>query len=159
MAIARRHLRTLVVVVFALTGPTMLALDFLLRHFFFGGQPDDVRAFLTEHVTPFAWCVLPFPLVGGIVGYRWYPKRFRTSLERWRRDTTLAPETAIERADLEALFLTTSIAQLPAILGDLSLIIGARPTPALCSTSIATCAILAIGLRARAEEHLVAHRS
>lgn len=143
---ARTRVRSLLVLVIALAGPSMLALDIVIRHFFLGAQPADVRAFLAEHVTPLAWCIVPLPLVGGIVGYRSYPSRFRARLERWRRDATLSAEAASERADLEALFLATTLAQLPAVLGDLSLILGAGLAPVVCSTTIATAAVLAIGL-------------
>lgn len=140
-----RNVRALVVIAISLAGPMMLVLDFVLRHFLIGGQPDDVRAFLADHVTAFAWCVVPFPVIGGIVGFRWYPSRFRKSRERWRRDPSISDVVATSHADLEALFLTTTLAQLPAVLGDLSLVLGARPAPALCSTTASVTAVLVIG--------------
>ena len=140
-----RNVRALVVVAIALAGPMMLGLDFVLRHFLIASQPDDVRAFLAVHVTTLAWCVVPFPVVGGIVGFRWYPSRFRKSLERWRLDRALSEEDASSRADLEALFLTTTLAQLPAVFGDLSLVMGARVAPALCSTAASVTAVVLIG--------------
>ncbi len=145
----KTRLRALFVIVIASAGPMMLGLDFLLRHFLIASQAADVRAFMAEHVTPIAWGVVPFPLLGGVVGFRWYPARFRKSLERWRRDSTITPDVAAERADLEALFLTTTLAQLPAVLGDLSLILGAHVAPALSSTAVSVTAVIVISLFAR----------
>ncbi|MEO8877017.1 MAG: hypothetical protein ABI461_15600 [Polyangiaceae bacterium] len=88
---SNRTSRVLIVLAIALAGPAMLALDFVLRHFF----------------------------------------------------------VVSERADFEALFLTTTLAQLPAVLGDVSLVLGASVAPALCSTAASVTAVLAIGLFAR----------
>ena len=126
----------------------MLGVDFVLRHFVIARQPADVRAFLADHVTTLAWCVVPFPVIGGIVGFRWYPSRFRKSRERWRLDATISDEVASTRADVEALFLTTTLAQLPAVLGDMSLVLGARVAPALCSTTASVTAVILIGMLA-----------
>lgn len=123
----------------------MLGVDFVVRHFFIASQPADVRAFLADHVTTLAWCAVPFPAIGGIIGFRWYPSRFRKSRERWRLDTTISDEAATTRADIEALFLTTTLAQLPAVLGDLSLVLGAHVAPALCSTGASVMAVILIG--------------
>lgn len=111
-----------------------------------GGQSDEVIAFFADHVTPFAWGVVPLPILGGIAGFRWYPKRFRKSLERWQRDPSVSAEQAASRADIEALVLTTTLAQFPAVFGDLSLILGARITPALCSMTASLVAVIAIAL-------------
>lgn len=141
----KTNLRPLILGVIAVTGPAMLALDFLLRQIFMGTEPAEVRAFFADRVTPIAWCFVPLPVLGGIGGFFWYPKRLRVALDRWRRDTTLSAEVAAERADFEALFLSTTLAQVPAILGDLSLILGARPAPALACTAASVTAILLIG--------------
>ncbi|MEO7108895.1 MAG: hypothetical protein ABI183_00540 [Polyangiaceae bacterium] len=139
-----RWLRVLIVAAIALSGPMSLGLDFTVRAWVLGGQSEEVVAFFANHVTPFAWCVVPLPILGGIAGFRWYPTRFRKSLERWQRDRTVSVEQAASRADLEALFLTTTLAQFPAVFGDLSIILGARLTPALCSTTASVIAVLAI---------------
>ena len=55
---------------------------------------------------------------------------------------------SLQSAELTSLLFATTLAQLPALLGDVSIMLGARLTPAICSTCISVTAVLAISLRA-----------
>lgn len=158
-------LRGLVVAGVACAAPVALALDLVARHFVVGSQPPDVQQFLAVEITRFAWFAIPGPVLGGLLGFKLYPRLFRRALARARgpvvAETAEGPapsapitqrdEVAEQRADLEALLLATTLAQLPALFGDLSVMLGARLAPALCTTSLSTLAVIAIGALARAQ--------
>ena len=138
--------RLFLVLAIALAGPTVLLLDLLVRRFAIGAQPEEVRSLLAATMTPLAWWVVPLPLVGGVVGFLWYPPRWAKARARWQRDPATSAADAVQRAELEALLLTTTLAQVPALLGDLSVMLGAEMAPALCATSLSVAAVLLIGL-------------
>ena len=135
--------RTLLVFVIALAGPMAFGVDLLARQLVFRDQPEDLRAFFTEHATTFGWYIVPLPLLGGLIGFFRYPSMLRTALAKLGDAPT---EQAKSNAELKVLLLTTTMAQLPALLGDLSVMMGARLTPALCSTSISVTMVILIGL-------------
>lgn len=141
----RSTTRLLLVLAIALAGPMAFGLDLVARQIVFRDQPEDVRAFFTEHATTFGWFIVPLPLASGIVGFVLYPSMLRKALAKLGAG---ASEAGRSGAELKALFFATTLAQLPALLGDLSVMMGARLTPALCSTSISVTAVLAIGLLA-----------
>ena len=122
-----------------------LGFDLIARHFVLASQPDDVRQFMTETVTRIAWCIVPGPFVGGLLGFLLYPRLFRSNVARLRKDESAKPDGIEERADFKALMIATSLAQAPALLGDISVMLGARLTPALCSTGISVTAVMLIG--------------
>jgi hypothetical protein len=143
-------LRGLVVAAVACAAPVALVLDLVARHFVVGGQPPDVQQFLAVEVTRFAWFAIPGPVLGGLLGFQLYPRLHRRALARARGPAVTGPDPAAEqRADLEALLFATTLAQLPALFGDLAVMLGARLLPALCTTSLSTLAVVAIGVLAR----------
>ena len=141
--------RALLVAAFASAGPMALVIDLVARHFVVASQPADVQAFLADNVTPLAWAIVPGPLLGGLVGFFRYPARYQKALARSEKDLSTSREDREERADIEALFIGTTLAQLPALLGDFSVMLGARLMPALCATSISVAAVVIIGAFAR----------
>jgi hypothetical protein len=106
---------------------------------------------MAEHVTRFAWFVVPGPLLGGILGFILYPRMYRSALEKSRASGSKLPNLE-QKADLTALLLCTTMAQVPALFGDLSVMLGANLTPALCSTSLSMTAVTLIGLLARPKD-------
>jgi hypothetical protein len=145
----KRLVRTLLVLAFAFAGPMALVIDLVARHFVVASQPAEVQQFLADHVTPLAWVIVPGPLLGGLLGFFRYPVRYAKALARAAKDPSTSRADAEERADMEALFIGTTLAQLPALLGDFSVMLGARLAPALCATSISVAAVLLIGTFAR----------
>jgi hypothetical protein len=143
-----RSTRALLVAMIAAAGPTALGLDLLARRFVMAEQPEDLRQFMAEHVTRFAWFVVPGPLLGGILGFMLYPRMYRSALTKSRASGSKLPDLE-HKADLTALLLCTTMAQVPALFGDLSVMLGANLTPALCSTSLSMTAVTLIGLLAR----------
>jgi hypothetical protein len=145
----KRLARGLLVAAIAGAGPMALAFDLVARHFVVSGQPAEVRQFLADHVTPLAWAIVPLPLASGLFGFFRYPVRYAKALARTANDRSTSREDAEQRADMEALFLGTTLAQLPALLGDFSVMLGARLAPALCATAISMTAVVMIGAFAR----------
>ncbi len=157
-------LRALLIAAVACAAPAALALDLVARHFVVGGQPADVQRFLAVEITRFAWFAIPGPALGGLLGFKLYPRLYAKALARARGPVAAEgaaaaeaaeaagdarDELAEQRADLEAVLFATTLAQLPALLGDFSVMLGARLPPALCTTSLSTLAVLAIGAFAR----------
>jgi hypothetical protein len=132
----------------ASAGPLVFGFDLLARQIVIGTQPPELQAFMAEHVTRIAWWLLPIPLAGSLAGLLLYPRIYRRFLQRHLSSppTGTSPE---QRADLEALFVAASLAQLPSLLGDFSVLLGARLGPALCSTTISTLSVLLIVLLGR----------
>jgi len=147
--VSQKLTRTVILGAIALAGPMALGFDLLARRVILGSQPEDVRQFMAEHVTRIAWYVVPLPLLGGIVGFLLYSGIYRRNLARLPSETAAIAEASAQRADLKALFVATTLAQAPALLGDISVMLGARLTPALCATSISVTAVVLIGLLAR----------
>jgi hypothetical protein len=143
-------LRWLVVFGIAIASPAALVLDLIARRFVLSGQPEEVTQFLAVEVTRFAWFAVPGPLIGGLLGWVIYPRMRRWAIRR------IGPEPgkeaqAAQRADLEALLTATTCAQAPALLGDVSVMLGARLAPAICTTSCAVAAVLALAAATRSQ--------
>ncbi len=135
--------RRVLVGLIALAGPVILGLDLVVRSFLMSMQPEDVRELLAESVTRLAWFCVPAPVVGALAAFFSYPRLYR------RFASSAAPDH--RAAELKALFLAASFVQLPALLGDLSVMLGANLGPALTMTAISTAAVLALGAFARAD--------
>lgn len=136
--------RRLLVALVALAGPVVLCLDLVVRSFLMSMQPEDVRELLATEVTRFAWYCVPAPVVGAAAAFVAYPRMFAKFLAASKGDR--------RAADMKALFITASFVQLPALLGDLSVMLGANLGPALTMTTFSTVAVLALAAFARGRD-------
>lgn len=136
--------RSVLVGLMLCAGPILLGLDLVAQRLILGGQPEDLREIVSGYATQFAWYVVPGPLLGGIAGLLLYPKIVEKQLAR--ATPNMDPNQAKQGADLMALMFSASIPQLPALLGDISVMMGASLKPVLCSTSISVLAVLTIAL-------------
>jgi hypothetical protein len=141
-----RQTRTILVGLMLCAGPILLGLDLVAQRLILGGQPDDLREIVSGYATQFAWYVVPGPLLGGVAGFLIYPKIFNKQLSR--ATPSMDPAQARQGADLMALMFSASIPQLPALLGDISVMMGASLKPVICSTSLSVLAVLAIAVLA-----------
>lgn len=124
----------------ALAGPAIFGLDLVVRHFVLGGQPEDLRAFLAENVTKVAWFLVPGPVIGGLLGFFAYPRVYAKAYAKTEGDH----DAKHAAADLRALMVACSLPQLPALGGDLSVMLGSGLLPAVCMTSTAVVAVVVI---------------
>ncbi len=129
----------------ALAGPVIFGLDLVVRLVILRGQPDDLRDFLAEHVTRWAYLGVPLPALGGLAGFFAYPRVYARVFAKAKGPD----EARRSAADLRALLVACSLPQLPALAGDLSVMLGARLLPAICMTSSAVVAVVAIAVFAR----------
>ena len=75
-------------------------------------------------------------------------------LQRWLvarslkkpRDPRLTPEQARDSAEFDALMLSTSVPQIPALLSTVAFLFGARLTPVLVTVCLATVGVISLGL-------------
>lgn len=130
----------------ALAGPVLLGLDLIVRRLVIGSQAEDLQEFLAEVVTRVAWLATPGPVVGGLLGFFVYR---RLHAKAMASGTDVDPVVREQRADTRALLLSCTMAQLPALLGDLSVMLGARLTPALVMTGTSVALVLVIAAFAR----------
>ena len=132
--------RALLLVVIATAGPVMLMADLVARKIVLDGQPEDVREVVSDFATKVAWACSPGPLLGGVVGLFVYRALAR------RAQAKLAPgdEKARMSAEMSALVFGCTPAQVPALIGDFAVIIGASLTPALVMTSTSVACVLLI---------------
>lgn len=138
--------RRLLVVLVASAGPAILGLDLIVRHFLMSMQPEDVRELMAETITHYAWFCVPGPVIGTIAAFFAYPRLHAKFLAKSGVDHG---KGAMAGADMRALFITASFVQLPALLGDFSVMLGANLGPALTMTSISTAAVFALAAFAR----------
>ncbi len=141
--------RALVLVAIAVAGPIALGFDLIARRFVLANQPEDVRLWMAEQITHYAWFLLPGPVLGGLLGFALYRSMVRKAEVRIATLDLVRQGAEREKAELPAMLIGTTMAQVPALLGDLSVMLGARLTPALCTTAISVTMVLAIGLYGR----------
>ena len=137
--------RALVVVAFvAISTPLAVAIESLWRRSMMPPEFEEVRAWLEPSVTPWMW-LTPFAAALGIpLGLR---------LQRWLVRRNLARLPAHRRAPvheatavIDAMLLSTSVPQVPAVLATLGLLIGSALLPVLVATGVATVGVIVIGV-------------
>ncbi len=124
--------------------PLALALETGLRRALFPAEFDEVRMWLGPSITPWVWlgpvaCALAVPL--GARVQRWLVARHLARLPAPRRT-----ETERAEAEFDALLLSTSAPQLPAVIATLAFMLGASLLPVVVAMIVATAGVLALGL-------------
>lgn len=147
MDVASPRTRALrIIAVVAVSTPLAVVFETLLRRWLMPPELEEVRAWWEPSVTPWMWLMPPLALVGiplGLALQRWLVRRNVAALPEHRR--TPAAEA---KAVLDAMLLSTSVPQVPAVLATMGLLVGSRPAPVLVATAIATAGVLLIGVRA-----------
>jgi hypothetical protein len=132
-----------VVAIVAISTPLAVAFETVLRRWMFPPEFDEVRAWLEPIVTPWMWLTPVLAALGIPLGLR---------LQRWLIDRNLARLPAHRRsaateatAVTDAMLLSTSVPQVPAVIATLGLLIGSAALPVLVATAVATAGVLVIG--------------
>jgi len=137
--------RALVVVaIVAISTPLAIVFETVARRWMMPPEFEEVRAWLEPSVTPWMW-LTPFAAALGIpLGLRlqrWLVARNLARIPDHRR-SPVTEATAVS----DAMLLSTSVPQVPAVLATLGLLIGSAPTPVLLATAVATAGVLVIGV-------------
>lgn len=138
----------------AASTPIALAFETGLRQIMFPPEFDDVRMWLRPTITPWVWLAPVLSALGLPLGF---------ALQRWlvRRDLArIAPEQRTDgrraTAELEAMLLSTSVPQLPAVISTFAFMAGSHLLPVVAAMVVATAGIMILGL---AVVHRVAPRA
>jgi hypothetical protein len=145
--------RALLLAAIAVAGPFGLVVDVLARELLLRQVDPEVAEVLVAAATRAAWWAVPAPVVGGLVAWWLYPvlrrrahaRLLEASRQRGVPSDRGAP-TEAERADLEAMFLATSAVQVPAFAGDLAVMFGGPLAVGLVTASLASAAIVVVGV-------------
>ena len=133
-----------VLAIVALSTPLALAVETGLRRIMFPPEFDDVRMWLRPSITPWVWLAPPLCALAVPLGAR---------LQRWmvaRALAKLPPERRTERErielELDALLLSTSAPQFPAVLATFGFMFGAALAPVVAAMIVATAGVLGLGV-------------
>ena len=133
--------------IIGLSTPFALVVETGVRRLMMPPEFEQVRAWLRPDITPWAWVTVPLALVGTAVGFalqRWLARRELSKPPRAGVD----PETARRKAEFEALMLSTSAPQIPALLATFAFMFGSALLPVLVSMGVATLGVISLGLAA-----------
>lgn len=132
-----------VLAIVACSTPLALAVETGLRQLIFPPEFDDVRMWLRPTITPWVWLAVPACVVAIPLGAR---------LQRWlvARDLAkLPPERRTEQerieSEFDALLLSTSAPQLPAVLATIAFMFGSGLAPVAVAMAVATIGVLVLG--------------
>lgn len=124
--------------------PLAVAIESVVRRSMMPPEFEEVRAWLEPSVTPWMW-ITPFVAALGIpVGLRlqrWFVRRNLARLPDHRR-TPSTEATAV----IDAMLLSTSVPQVPAVVATLGLLMGSALLPVLVATGVATVGVVVIGV-------------
>lgn len=133
-----------VLAVVATSTPLAMLVEAGMRRLTFPPEFDEVRLWLRPAITPWTWIAVPLgvvaiPLAAAV--QRWLVARSLAKLPEARR-------TEAERVSCEydAMLLSTSITQLPAVLATVAFMFGAALPPVATAMAIATVGVIALGL-------------
>jgi hypothetical protein len=133
-----------VLAIVACSTPLALAVETGLRQLIFTPEFDDVRMWLRPSITPWVWLAVPACVVAVPLGAK---------LQRWlvARDLAkLPPERRTEQerieSEFDALLLSTSAPQLPAVIATLAFMFGSGLAPVAVAMVVATLGVLGLGL-------------
>jgi|GEM_PF-1995290 len=131
--------------IIGLSTPFALVVETGVRRVMMPPEFDEVRAWLSPEVTPYAWAMAPLAVVATGIGFflqRWLVRR---ALRKPLR-AGMSRDEARQRAEFDALMLSTSAPQLPALMGTILFMLGSELTPVLVAMGVATVGVISLGL-------------
>lgn len=133
----------LLLAVIAVSTPFALVVETVMRELLFPPDFELVREWLRPTLTRWAWVTPPLAAAFTLFGLRlhnWYAARQVAKLPQERR----TPD-AVARAHFDALILSTSMPQIPALLATFAFMMGASVTPVVVAMVVATAGVLTLG--------------
>jgi hypothetical protein len=131
----------------AISTPLALVVETGLRALLFPPDFEEVRAWLRPAITPWVWLMPVLAALSTLLGLR---------LQRWyaaRQFAALAPRNQTDdgwaAANFDALMLSTSAPQVPALIATVAFMLGSELTPVLVAIATGTAGVLVQGLTRR----------
>lgn len=131
----------------AVSTPAMFGVESLLRRLLLPPEFEQVRAWLGPSITPYVWGLAAAAAVAAPVALRLqrsFVQRALSRLDRAHRDAQSEP-----RARFDALILSTSVVQVPALLAVLGYLLGADLVPVIVAIVVATVGVIGQGIALR----------
>ncbi|MEZ4392103.1 MAG: hypothetical protein R3A48_13475 [Polyangiales bacterium] len=127
----------------AISGPLSLGVETALRLALFTPDMRYLRSLTAPTLTPIAWGLAALTALGGLAAVRvqrgWYRRRLAKIPEAERSDDAKA------RAAFEALYVATSVPQIPALVVTLLFTAGSSLAPVATALGVSAVAVLAQG--------------
>lgn len=146
---SRAIVRPGVLALIAIAAPAALGLETIARTLLLPAELAQVRQELRPTLTPIAWGLLIVTLASaplGLLTLRALTRRFLAKVTATNGD-----ERRRREARFEAMFVATSVPQLPAILATFALTAGSDAWPVIATMVTSTIGVVAIGLSANAQ--------
>lgn len=133
-----------VLAIVGVSTPLALVIETGLRQIMFPPEFDEVRMWLRPSITPWLWLAAPLAALATPLGYRvqgWLVRRALAKLPPERR-------TERERRELEldALLLSTSVPQFPALFATFGFMLGSALLPVVVAMAVATAGVVVVGV-------------
>jgi hypothetical protein len=129
--------------VVAVSTPLALAVETGLRYLLFPPEFEDVRMWLRPVITPWMWSASAFAVAFTLLGLKlqkWFVARRLAHLPEDKR----TPE-AEAKAHFDALMLSSSCPQIPALFATFGFMVGSELLPVAVAIAIATVGVLTLG--------------
>lgn len=136
-----------VLALICLSTPLALGVETVLRRLMMPPDFDAVRAWLRPALTPWAWATVPVTVVA--TGLAWWLFRVLTRRALNKRRPGQSEQEARARAQLDAIVLSSSAPQVPAVAATMLFMMGASLTPVLVAMGVAMLGVLSLGLWVR----------
>lgn len=138
-AVSRRVLLPLI----ALSSPLSLAIETAIRTVMFTEDMRALRLVVRDTLTPAAWGFVPLTIAASVIGVFVHRAVLRRTLAR--AATRPGDPDAEESARLTALYVATSVPQLPALAATFLFTAGARVEPVMLTLLVAAAGVMLQG--------------
>lgn len=130
----------LLLAVIAVSTPAALGLEVLVRRLLLPPDVEEMRLWLNETVGPPSWALLGVALAAIAAALSLQPRLFAHSLAAKR--VSMPEHERVERSRMQALLLSTSICQVPALLATVGFTFGADALAVGLTVGLGTLGVL-----------------
>lgn len=128
----------------ALSSPLGLAVETGMRTLLFTSDMRELRLMVRDTLTPIAWGFVPLTAAASVLGVLVHRVVLKRALEAAKRK--VGNPDAEEDARLTALYIATSVPQLPALAATFLFTAGARFVPVMTTLLIAAAGVMLQGV-------------
>lgn len=129
----------------ALSSPLSLAVETGVRTLLFTGEMKELRLMVRDALTPVAWAVVPVTVAASLLGVWAHRVALRRALAAAKKRTGVPWAEAEESARMTALYVATSVPQIPALGATFLFTAGARVEPVMLTLLIAAAGVMLQG--------------